>query len=100
MRLAPAEAALLQALVTGRHLKTHRTLDGEKVSKLHEADGTVVGIVPAETVQHLVELGLLAGNMKFPAATYLLTARGASVASSLSDEAASPLTVRTPPRAG
>jgi len=99
MKLTAGEAALLVALVSGQHLKTHRTLDGAKISKLHRADGSTVRTVPAAVVQRLVKRGLLAGNMKFPAAVYLLTEQGAAVAASLSDDdAASPLTVRTPPQ--
>jgi len=56
-----------------------------------------VQVVPTAAVQRLVKLGLLAANMKFPAATYLLTERGAGVAAALSDQAAAPLTARIPP---
>lgn len=99
MKLSSDEKALLQALVTGRHLKTHRTLDGDKISKLHDIDGSTVRVVPTATVQRLVKLGLLAPNMKFPAAAYLLTERGAAIAATLSGQTAAALTVRFPPPA-
>ncbi len=96
MKLSPAETELLTALAGGYHLKTHRTLDGTKVSRLHAADGAVVREIPAKVVQRLARRGLLVDNMKFPAATYLLTEEGARLASTLTREGNSPLTTRIP----
>jgi hypothetical protein len=56
----------------GATLKAHRTLDGEKVHRLHLLDGPAVDVDSA-AVERLKRRGLIASNMKFPAAVYLLT---------------------------
>ena len=94
MRLSKAERHVLAALVSGRHLKSHRTLDGSKHYALHDTTNTHSEPVAAGTVDKLRERGLIAGNMKFPAATYLLTAQGAEVAASLTATPLNPLLVR------
>ncbi|MEX1019955.1 MAG: hypothetical protein WDZ49_09870 [Litorilinea sp.] len=75
-RSTPAQLEILRALVHGAHLKSHRTVDGDKVYSLHRADGTVQTTVAMHDVAMLRAQGLLVGNMKFPAATYLLTQAG------------------------
>ena len=66
---------ILRALLDGATLKAHRTLDGEKTYILHPLDGPDE-IVDRAAVEHLKQQGLIASNMKFPAATYVLTERG------------------------
>ncbi len=60
----------------------HRYLDGTKVYQLHSASGEVVASVDAADVTHLEACGLIAGNMKFPVAVYLLTEPGAKIVNS------------------
>lgn len=59
----------------GAALKVHRTLDGEKVHRLHPLDGEPENVERA-LVESLVGLGLIQSNLKFPAATYVLTDAG------------------------
>lgn len=94
MRLNKAEQHVLAALVSGRHLKSHRYLDGTKLYALHNAANTEREPVAAATVDSLRARGLIVGNMKFPAATYLLTPRGADVASALTENPLKPLLSR------
>ena len=66
-------------MLAGATLNAHRTLDGAKVHTLHPLDGEPVDVDRA-AVDYLKQHGLIASNMKFPAATYLLTERGIAVA--------------------
>jgi hypothetical protein len=91
-RLA-AEEALLRALLDGAVLKVHRTVDGAKVHQLH-CHGEPPRAVEAATVRRLEAQNLIQSNMKFPAATYLLTEQGAILMYAAETKAA-PLTVRT-----
>lgn len=75
MRPTAAHLTLLRALRDGATLKVHRTLDGEKVHRLHPLEGEPVP-VDRDLVDQLVRAGLIVSNMKFPAATYLLTEEG------------------------
>ena len=91
MRLSHEHKRLLQALQSGCHLKVHRTLDGDKVYQLHctgneHSGGNGARSVPPSLVEALEQHGYLQSNMKFPAATLLLTERGMQAAN-----AASPL---------
>jgi predicted MarR family transcription regulator len=94
MHLGKAEQQVLAALVSGQHLKSHRYLDGRKVYALHDVANTQDIPVAATVVDHLRDLGLIAGNMKFPAATYLLTPAGERVAASLTQTPFRPLLAR------
>jgi hypothetical protein len=96
MGLGAAERNVLAALVSGYRLQSHRSLDGEKRYALH-ADGHPDQPVSAPVVERLRDRGLIESNMKFPAATYLLTVRGEQVAASLVDSPLRPLTSRRPP---
>lgn len=89
MPLSPAEKRVLRALVTGATLKSHRYLDGRKEYRLHPLSGEAARAVSWETVDHLREQALIDSNKKFPAATYLLTARGKALAEALLAEAGS-----------
>jgi hypothetical protein len=75
MKLSPVQRHILRAMVDGATLKAHRTLDGEKVHRLHPLSGAPE-VVDARVVESLRELGLIQSNLKFPAATYVLTERG------------------------
>ncbi len=82
IRLSNEQRRILQALQWGHHLKVHRTLDGAKVYRLHGAavngEDSAEVVAPA-VVQELERSGYVQSNMKFPAATLLLTERGAQV---------------------
>ena len=62
-------------MADGATLKVHRTLDGRKIHKLHPLHGDTV-VVSSITVRMLENRGWVRSNMKFPAATYLLTKEG------------------------
>ena len=85
MNLTTAQKTVLQAMSHGDTLKTHRYFDGTKVCRLHplnSADGCEIDTL---VVNQLKALGLISSNMKFPAATYLLTQKGLDTASALTD---------------
>lgn len=92
LRLDAAQQGVLLALANGATLKVHRTLDGEKAHRLHAGDGgsTAVG---AAVVNGLLAQGLIESNMKFPAATFLLTEAGIAAAAQFGG-ALRPLTPR------
>ena len=73
--LTDAERNLLQAIASGRTLKSHRYVDGTKVYQLHSLDGSIEEIA-SEIVQSLNNRHLIDDNKKFPAATYWLTEDG------------------------
>lgn len=75
----PAQLRLLRTMAAGHVLKVHRTLDGVKTYRLHRLDGGEE-TVSARVVRGLERRGLIESNMKFPAATFLLTERGRRVA--------------------
>ena len=74
MALSPAQRTLLRAMLDGAALKVHRDLDGNKTHLLHPLTGEPTPVA-AELVESLRVLGLIQSNLKFPAATYLLTDR-------------------------
>ena len=78
MRLNGEQRRILAALQRGCHLKVHREVDGAKVYRLHcpPAAGADAEVVAAAVVETLERHGYLQSNMKFPAATLLLTERG------------------------
>jgi hypothetical protein len=94
MRLGRQEKEVLRALVSGYQLKSHRTLDGKKSYALHDTATDATRPVSTATVEHLRERGLIAGNMKFPAATYMLTIEGERVAASLTSSPLRPILAR------
>jgi hypothetical protein len=73
-RLTPAQITLLRAMLDGAALKVHRDLDGAKTHLLHPLAGDPLPIT-AELVESLRDRGLIQSNLKFPAATYVLTDR-------------------------
>ena len=92
-RQVTEEQSLLVALIAGAVLKAHRTLDGTKVHKLHRLDHLPM-VVDERTIRRLETKHLIQSNMKFPAATYLLTEAGMALARELSGVQDEPLIVR------
>ena len=76
MALTPRQLQLLAALRAGDTLKVHRTLDGAKQHRLHPLDGSPACDVDEADVEALLAARLIASNMKFPAATFLLNEGG------------------------
>lgn len=83
MNLPPEAASVLRQLANGDYLKSHRYLDGTKVFQLHGLDGSTTE-VSHTVVDLLLKEGLVSSNQKFPAATYMLTPAGSTLARSLS----------------
>ena len=79
MRLNTEQRRILAALQGGCYLKIHRTVDGAKVYRLYcSSRSDVEGEeLPPAAVDALERHGYLQSNLKFPAATLLLTERGA-----------------------
>ena len=77
--LSPSQTRLLDALLLGETLKSHRYLDGNKEYRLHPLNGEDT-LVPWHDVSQLEEKGLLLSNQKFPAATLILSNQGRRVA--------------------
>ncbi len=78
--LTPAQGQHLAAMLQGQSLKSHRDIDGRKVYKLHDLEGTSVVIAP-DRVESLRQAGYMETNHKFPVATYWLTESGKAAAS-------------------
>ena len=87
--LDPAQAALLTKLQQGAVLKVHRTIDGDKLYRLHQV-GAPDQEIDGALVAALTDLDLLQSNMEFPAATFLLTDKGVAVAIQLSGATVEP----------
>jgi len=85
-RLTDPQRAVLAALLEGWTLKSHRTLDGQKVYRLHGLDGEVIEVADG-VVDSLAAAKFLQSNQKFPAATYLLTQKGHSLATRFRESA-------------
>lgn len=92
--LTRQEKEVLVALVSGYQLKSHRFLDGQKTYVLHDTATDATRPVATKTVDQLRDRGLIVGNMKFPAATYMLTSEGERVAASLTSSPLRPLLAR------
>ncbi|MFO7634189.1 MAG: hypothetical protein R6W76_16700 [Caldilinea sp.] len=76
MRLTAGQRAILIAMQRGDRLKVHRTVDGVKRYLLHRLDESDVVEVESAAANSLERAGLIESNMKFPAATFLLTDKG------------------------
>lgn len=81
--LSEAQQRVLKALAEGIVLKGHRNIEGEKVYKLHAMDGSEIAVIEADVIEFLKENKLVHSNMKFPAASFLLTDKGREIASRL-----------------
>ncbi len=74
-RLTDPQKRVLSALLEGWTLKSHRTLNGQKVYRLHALSEEVIEVADT-AVDGLAAAKLIQSNQKFPAATYLLTDEG------------------------
>ena len=81
MKLTTAQRDLLVAMRDGASLKIHRDLDGDKQHLLHPLSGEPEPVDIA-LVESLRDLELIQSNLKFPAATYVLTDRALQALSS------------------
>ena len=72
-------SAILLALANGATLKAHRYIDGTKCYRLHPLDGPAIEVHRA-SVETLLSHGFVTSNQKFPAATFMLTAKGRAAA--------------------
>ncbi len=79
-RLRGQQRALLRAIAFGDTLKVHRTVDGEKVYRLHPLDGSPEQEIAPTDAEQLLTQGFIESNMKFPAATFLITPKGVAAA--------------------
>ena len=93
MKLSSPQKKVLQALMTGSTLKSHRYIDGAKIYKLPPLAGPAE-TVRRRTVEALKNHGLIASNKKFPAAAYLLTENGRQIASQLAGTEGKPLSAK------
>jgi hypothetical protein len=94
IKLTAEHKRVLRSLASGSTLKVHRTLDGAKIYKLHPLDGADSEIVDNKLAEYLLQHKLIASNMKFPAATYLLTDQGVALIATFSVLATHPLTAK------
>lgn len=90
MRLSSAQRAILAAMQAGDRLKVHRAVDGDKSYRLHRLEDNHACAVAATAVDGLARAGLIESNMKFPAATFLLTDKGRMVAGAITGRATAP----------
>jgi hypothetical protein len=99
MRLSDAQHAILIALQAGDRLQVHRTLDGAKSYRLHvrDHDGRADGstrVIAGAIVDGLVRARLIESNMKFPAATFLLTDKGLAAVMAITGSVQTPICSR------
>jgi len=87
---AAEQARVLAALLHGSCLKVHRTLDGDKIYRLATPDQAHSEEIGAEIAAALEQKNLIASNMKFPAATFLLTDKGVLLATQATNATATP----------
>ncbi|MCS6828562.1 MAG: hypothetical protein NZ553_18255 [Caldilinea sp.] len=91
MRLSAEHQDVLIAMQQGDRLKVHRTVDGVKQYLLHRLNEAVAVEIKADVVDALVRAGLIESNMKFPAATFLLTDKGAGLVARLTGDKRMPV---------
>ncbi|MBN2470476.1 MAG: hypothetical protein JXN59_07115 [Anaerolineae bacterium] len=82
MQLSTEAQTILAMMVAGAQLKSHRYLDGTKYYRLHPLDAPPAD-VKKSSVEALLKQGMVTSNQKFPAATYMLTAKGRQLAQTL-----------------
>jgi hypothetical protein len=95
--MTAAQQHILSSLAHGATLKAHRTLDGEKVYKLHPLNGAPPEVLADALVDSLRQQKLIQSNLKFPAAVYLLTDKGLAAARTLVDDTKLPVTTQNYP---
>lgn len=93
--LSPTQTLLLNALLQGGTLKSHRYLDGSKEYRLHPLNGET-SLVAMQDVRPLEDRGLLLSNHKFPAATLFLSQCGRRAAGEALDAAGVSLSTKFP----
>ena len=91
MRPSPAQRQLLIAMQAGGRLRMERTLDGAKAYRIYAPDNPEGEAILAALVQRLERAGLIESNMKFPAATFMLTDEGVRLASQLTGSTVEPV---------
>ena len=94
MQLSATHKHILGELARGSRLQDHRDLEGGKLYKLHSLDNAGGIAIAAASVAYLQRHKLIESNMKFPAATYLLTDKGAAIAAPLTTGQNLPLASR------
>lgn len=96
MKLSAEAEKVIARLAGGWALKSHRYLDGRKEYRLHPLGDGEAEAIMERSVRQLQRRRLIHSNMKFPAASYLLTERGQAIAVQLgsADGDAGPLTSR------
>jgi hypothetical protein len=87
--LSERQKQILRAMGSGWTLKSHRYLDGEKIYRLHSLNGEILDL-PDRVVKPLIERGLLQSNQKFPAATFLFTEHGETIAAQFESPPSAP----------
>jgi len=100
VQLSATHKHILGELARGSRLQDHRDLEGGKLYKLHSLDNAVDIAIAAASVAYLQRHKLIESNMKFPAATYLLTDKGAAIAATLTTVQTLPLASRNYTRDG
>jgi hypothetical protein len=75
--LTEPQLDLLRKMSSGYLLRDHRDIDGAKSYTLHAMDNSVES-VSVETIEALIDAGLIDSNKKFPSATYWLTQDGST----------------------
>ncbi|MBE2237902.1 MAG: hypothetical protein IAE81_08950 [Caldilineaceae bacterium] len=90
MRLTEEQRTILRALQRGDQLKVHRTKDGVKQYLLHPLDASAIEVAGL-VVARLARAGLIESNMKFPAATFLLTDKGMALAARITGSMQAPV---------
>ena len=85
-RLSAQQRQLLAAIAAGDSLKVHRTVDGEKVYRLRPLDGSPEQEIAPKDAEALLRQGLVESNMKFPAATFLITPKGVQASRNYYDQ--------------
>ena len=93
MKLSPNQEKLLLDIATGGTLKAQRDLEGNKRYWLRELNGEQHAILDQD-IEILKRAQLIDSNMKFPAATYLLTDNGSRFVERLTGSRTKPLFTR------
>jgi hypothetical protein len=91
MRPSPAQYQILIAMQAGGRLRVERTLDGAKAYRIYAPDNPEGEELGVALVQSMERAGLIESNMKFPAATFMLTDAGVGLAAQLTGSTVEPV---------
>ena len=92
--LPTVQIEVLELLLQGWSLRSHRDLEGNKRYELHALSGEKQ-LVSLDVVQKMRQKRLIETNHKYPTATFLLTGHGEKVAQHLHGKLSNqPLTAR------